>query len=377
MSHEKKITTIPPEVEDAVKQRFTREDLARYIRPIWEGNTVHGETLMFVPDAKTGEIAPAPLLYKPDKVLAVRSPDGSILFEEGMDYTVTPDGCIALTVDTRIYRWSYDDYYLDHIEQYGLPSRSAAGRFLKYAEGDFFTKTQVWVTYTHSDGWTGPVPRYAGDRLAKTVAKLEAGEPLRIVYNGDSICVGCNASGWLGNPPYIPSWTDLITRELGAVYAAPITAVNTAVGGTIAQWGADNVEENILRYKPDLVVLRFGTNDATQGYTTAFFKENMERILQAVRADNPACEFILVANTPCNPDVEGWSTPHHVGNQQAVFELAEQYPGVAAVAMLDIEAHLLTRKRYWDMAGNNINHFNDFMTRVQGSAVAQLLVKNL
>ncbi len=377
MSEEKKITTIPPEVDSELKERFTREDLALYMQPIWAGNRVHGETLMFVPDAVTGEIAPAPLLYPPDEVLAVCSPDGSLRYEEGVDYTVTPEGCIALTENTRIYRWKYDDYYLDHIEQYGLPSRSAPGRFLKYAEGDYFTKTQVWVTYTHSGRWDGPVPAYAGDVLKNTVAKLEAGEPLRVVFNGDSICVGCNASGWLGNPPYVPPWTELITRELEAVYAAPITAVNTAVGGTIAQWGADNVEENILQHAPDLVVLRFGTNDATQGYTTAFFKENMEKILLAVRERYPACEFILVASTPCNPDVEGWTTPHHWGNQQAVLELAEQYPGVAAVPMLDIEAHLLTRKRYGDMAGNNINHYNDFMTRVQGSAVAQLLVKTL
>lgn len=377
MAHEKQIITIPPEADEALAQRFTREDLARCIKPVWEGDSVYAESVMFVPNPVTGEIDPAPLLYKPVEIQSMCSADGSVVYEEGIDYIIDEDGCICLTENTRIYRWVYDAYYLDHIEQYGLPSRSAPGRFLKYAEGDFFWKTQVFVTYTHEGVWSGYVPSYAGDRLRRTVEKLENRRPLKIVYNGDSICVGCNASGWLGIPPYVPSWTDMITRELEAVYGGPIETVNTAVGGTISQWGYENVEENIIRHNPDLVVLRFGTNDATQGYTTEFFKGYTEKIIQAVRAAHPACEFILVANTPCNPEVEGWSSPHHWGNQEAVCELAKQYSGVAAVRMLDMEAHLLTRKRYWDMAGNNINHFNDFMTRIQASSVAQLLVKNL
>lgn len=357
---------------------WTKYNIGCFIHPVWEGDTVYNETLMFVPDAKTGKIEPAPLLYKPDKVLEVRSADLNKVYKEGTDYTVTADGRIALTENTRIPTWEYDDYYCKTYESFGLPSLSAPGRYLKYAEGNTFTKTQVCVTYTHSDKWEGYVPQYAGDVLKNTVKKLKEGKPVSIVYNGDSVAEGCNASGWLRQFPFVPKWTDMVTQELEAVYDSNILSKNTAVGGKTAEWGLENVQDNIIRYVPDLVVLRFGTNDATSGVTSAQFKERMAGIIDKVRAVRPECEFILVANTLSNPDVGApWTNRYHTENQAALLELEKEYSGVVVARMLDVEQYLLQHKRYWDMTGNNINHFNDFMTRVQASAVAQLLVEDL
>ena len=104
----------------------------------------------------------------------------------------------------------------------------------------------------------------------------------------------------------------------------------------------------------------------------------MAGIIQAVRANNPDCEFILVANTMSNQDVQPpWSNEHQATNQQMLLELAQEFPGVAVARMLDVEKYLLQHKRYWDMTGNNINHYNDFMTRVQASVVSQLLVEDM
>ena len=112
--------------------------------------------------------------------------------------------------------------------------------------------------------------------------------------------------------------------------------------------------------------------------TSAQFKERMAGIIDRVRAVRPECEFILVANTLSNPDVGApWTNRYHTENQAALLELEKEYSGVAVARMLDVEQYLLQHKRYWDMTGNNINHYNDFMTRVQASAVAQLLVEDL
>ena len=46
---------------------YSKYDLNTYTLPLWEGDTVYNETLMFV-DEKS-----APLLYKPDRVISVRS----------------------------------------------------------------------------------------------------------------------------------------------------------------------------------------------------------------------------------------------------------------------------------------------------------------
>lgn len=348
-----------------------------FICPVWKGNTVYNESLMFVPDAKTGKIEPAPLLYKPDKVLEIRSSNLTALFIEGKDYVVTDDGRIKLTEQTSLPKWSFDEYYRQVPDTFDIMSVSAKGRHLRYAEGDTITKTQVSVTYTHSDEWNGFIPEYAGSVLKNTVKKLSNKEPVTIVYNGDSVAVGCNASGWLGIAPFVPSWTDMVTQEIEKAYGTSVNSINTAVGGTKADWGLENVQNNIIAYNPDIVVLRFGTNDGTAKVPTQVFSKQIEQIIQRVLKTNPVCEFILVSNLCPNPDAEGWTSTYHTEYESALEKLAEKYSGVVVAKMTTFEKYLLQRKRYWDTTGNNINHLNDFMTRVQASVIAKMLVKNL
>ena len=356
---------------------WKKYNVETFISPVWKGDTVYNETVMFVAN-KDGSLPAAPLLYKPTEVLEVRSADLSKKYKEGADYIVTADGKIQLTENSRIFSWKYDDYYCTTYQDFGLPSISQPGRYVKYAEGNTFTKTQIAVTYTHADKWDGYVPEYKGNLLPKTVKKLENGESLKIVYNGDSVAAGCNSSGWLQIAPFVPTWTEMITQALQLEFGGNISQKNTAVGGMTAEWGLSNVQTNIIQHAPDLVVLRFGTNDATAGRSPQQFKSDMAGIIEKVRAVNPNCEFILVANTMSNQDVqEPWSNENQRKNQAVLLELEKEYSGVAVARMLDVEDHLLQHKRYYDMTANNINHYNDFMVRVQASAVAQLLIKNL
>ena len=75
---------------------YTKYNLDAYMTPVWKGGVVYNESVMFFPNAKTGKLDPAPLLYKPDKILSVRSSDLKTEYKEGVDYVVE-NGCIKLT----------------------------------------------------------------------------------------------------------------------------------------------------------------------------------------------------------------------------------------------------------------------------------------
>jgi len=73
--------------------------------------------------------------------------------------------------------------------------------------------------------------RFRGDLLPKTMKKLRAGEPLRIVVHGDSTHTGADASSWYKREPFMPGYPELVKRGLHKVYGSDITLINNAVGG--------------------------------------------------------------------------------------------------------------------------------------------------
>ena len=347
---------------------YDKYTLEAYMQPVWQGDIVYNETLMFIEDAD-GNIPPAPLLYTPAEVLSVRSFDLATEYTPDVDYIVE-NGCIVLTENSRIYHWRYLDYY----PTAAIPGRTfekTGGGFIAFGEGDTFFKTQVAVTYKHAGRWSGPVPGNNGTRLQKTLQKLKNGEALTIVYYGDSITTGANSSN--AQAPYAPIWTQLVTKTLAAEYINPnINEVNTAVGGTNAEWGAKNAKTLVAAYRPDLVVIAFGMNDART--SNAKYAYNIGRIICAARKVNKDAEFILVSPMQPNKEVKGF-----YGNQKQFECVLKQFEcfdsGIAVAPVWSMHTTILESKRYYDMTGNNVNHPNDFLARVYAQTVAALLTE--
>ncbi|NLX92320.1 MAG: SGNH/GDSL hydrolase family protein [Clostridiales bacterium] len=343
---------------------YTRE---AYMSPIWLGDIVYNETLMFVED-ENGTMPPAPLLYAPDEILSVRSFDLTVEYEQNIDYTVQ-NGCIVLTENSRIFKWSTLDYYPTSAVSGGTFDKTGGG-FIAFGEGDTFFKTQVAVTYRHTDRWRGIVPCNIGDRLQKTRSKLANGEALTIIYYGDSITTGANSSN--AQAPFAPIWTTLITQSLAENFGnTNITEINTAVGGTNAEWGAKNAKELVAAYRPDLVVIAFGMNDAHTSNTK--YAHNIGKIICAARKANKDAEFILVSPMQANKEVKGF-----YGNQHKFECVLRQFEcfdkGIAVAPVWSMHTYILRKKRYYDMTGNNVNHPNDFLARVYAQTVTALLI---
>ena len=90
------------------------------------------------------------------------------------------------------------------------------------------------------------------------------------------------------------------------------------------------------------------------------------------REKNKLGEVILIATMLPNTESDWLRNQQHQKDELLAIEKEREY--VSVVNMTDMHKSLLNAgKRYRDMTGNNINHPNDFLSRVY----AQLLIKAL
>ena len=142
-------------VKPAVFDRFD-EDTAMI--PFYQGNTVYGETVMFI-DRKDRK----QLLFDPDEILSVRSYDLKTEYVRGKDYDLDKDGRLILTEGSSIPCITQEVFY-GAGEDSILVTKNREGKPVKtyWGEGEMMTKWQVSVTYTHSGEWRipGNLPRF-------------------------------------------------------------------------------------------------------------------------------------------------------------------------------------------------------------------------
>ncbi len=352
--------------------RVSPSELRELLRPFWLTDTMYGESVLFLQD-DPGKPPRATLLLPPVRVLAVRDPSGEVTYQEGRDYTWKPGAReIALPAGSTIsFRTPQDLRRPPKSQPYALTHRDGNGEIL-FGGGHEYHDMQATVTYTHApDAWTGPRAAFAGDRLPRTLAQLEAKQPLTIVLLGDSISTGCNASGWAKTAPFQPPYQDLLVRRLEIEYGAPIALTNLAVGGTDTAWGLANIDK-VIEGRPDLVILAFGMNDAG-GRPASEYQANIRAMLERVAKACPAAECILVATMRGNED---WTTLRHElfpKYRDALAELCR--PGVVLADMTSLWTEALKHKPDRDLTGNGVNHPNDFGHRLYAQVLSALLIR--
>lgn len=196
---------------------------------------------------------------------------------------------------------------------------------------------------------------------------------MKIVYYGDSITAGCDASSMWNIEPFAPQLSELVTMELKTRWGyEEIEEVNTAVGGTDSAWGLTEIEERVCAHRPDLVVLGFGMNDGG-GVNPRRYEANVREMIRKVRKAMPEAEFLLIATMLPNPDGTGW-TCFQPMYQWNLKKIAAQTPGVAVAPMTDVSEYILSQKDFEHVTGNGINHPNDFLVRVYAQVLAASLV---
>ena len=376
------VTTITPSISgnkevDAILKKYTeaqlktaRFELDKYMQPIWDGDIVYNESVMVVSEAD-GSIAPITLAYDASYIVEVRNARLDTVYTEGKDYCLE-NGKLVILKGGNIPVTPYKEFYPDTASDKTF--NRTDGGYLLFSEGSFFHDRQIAVTYVHLDEWKGETPAFQGSRLKKTIAKLEAKQPVHIVIYGASVSTGANSSGTQSGgfvQPFMPGWFEMMVRSLKKAYGYnDITYANPSVGGKTSVWGKENAQKLVASEKPDLVIIGFGNNDRT--LSNAVYRQNREDIMNAALAVNPNCEFIVTSPIVANKDVAGFGHNTEEFTKQLKLLCGN---GVALMDVTSVHQYLLTRKNYRDMTGNNVNHPNDFLCRVYAQVALSCLVK--
>lgn len=328
-----------------------------YLKPFWSADTIVNETVLLL--SADDRLARGRLLFKPDKILSVRSFDLDTTYAENKDYILHGNTLIRTAGSKMPYR--------------------ADTSFDTRKDLSWFNLQSQWVvvTYTHKDKWSGPIPPCKGDKLPRLMGKLKVHAPVTIVAYGMSITRGMDVSGYDNVPPYTPNYMDLMVHGLKTRYGyTGITLYNAGLPGAPVTWGAEYAGQYVNPLKPDLVIVDFGMNDFWS-YTPQAFKEYIRTILRKVRSANPFVEFLLVANMKFDPgyilDTDK-NKAFYIDNMQGYRAVLQglETEGVAEMDMNTISDFLYRRKKAKDCIANPL-HPNDYLSRWY----AQVMVKAL
>ncbi|MBE5951099.1 MAG: SGNH/GDSL hydrolase family protein [Lachnospiraceae bacterium] len=125
------------------------------------------------------------------------------------------------------------------------------------------------------------------ERIQKVLKKAEMGQPVTLAYLGGSITQGSLSS--------VPEtcYASLTTRWWKEQY--PQTAfvhVNAGIGGTPSQFGVARVEQDVLAYEPDFVIVEFSVNDDN----SLFYRETYEGLVRKIYSSETNPAVLLVHN---------------------------------------------------------------------------------
>ncbi len=351
-------TTVSAQQKDPI-------DIAMH--PFWNGKMMYNESVMMI--SKGGNPPEASLLFKPKRIISVKNAGQNIEYKKGVDWKYKNGKLILLPGSKAVFMT--DSILTTDNGKRSFP-RKGGGKVL-FNEGAFFHERQLAVTYKHAKNlWKGPVPKFQSENLPHTIALLNKKSALHILLYGDSIAAGANASAKSKAEPNLPDWGTLIVEKLKRSYNTSIKFTNTAVGGMDSRWGIKNVQEQVVAYQPDLVIIAFGMNDGTGKMPAEKFKENIAGIIKNVRDKNEKAEFILVSTMLPNP--ESFFTGTQPDFKKVLEELTG--PGITLVDMTEVHRELLKYKSYQDTTGNNINHPNDFLIRWYAQEIAGSLLSD-
>lgn len=125
-------------------------------------------------------------------------------------------------------------------------------------------------------------------RIAAALKKAEAGEAVTIGVIGGSITQGSSATGQDScYASLLKKWWEETFPE------ADITFINAGVGGTTSYLGVHRVEEDLLVYEPDFVVVEFSVNDSNSN----FYKKSYENLVRRIMMEDYAPAVLMLFMT--------------------------------------------------------------------------------
>jgi len=117
--------------------------------------------------------------------------------------------------------------------------------------------------------------------------KLKAGKKQTIVAYGTSLT-------------QYGAWVKQLQDYLEKNYPGLATVTNSGGSGQQSEWGLKNVQEKVIKLKPDAVFIEFSVNDCVGRFKISVekAKSNLAEITKRIKDANPDCEIILQVMNP-------------------------------------------------------------------------------
>lgn len=268
-----------------------------------------------------------------------------VVYKENVDYIVDyAKGAIARTENSDIPDFSKNVLYgQKNFDQEKFPG---------HTNHPFF----VWVDYTTTNGKAFAKPTDQSQFLTKTRAKLDACGPFTVVWYGDSITAGAEAS--TPDRQFQSRYLEYLRSEFPK---AEIVLNNVSIPGYTSSQGIDWWDKYIENTNPDLVLVGWGMNDHNKidvgGNEPDVFKDNLLKLVDMIR-ERKSAEVILFSSFPPHNDWQFGT--HRMGVYADATRQAAIEARCAYVDVYDTWDMVLKRKDQSSLLGNNINHPNDF-----------------
>lgn len=351
-------------------------DVEKYTTPFWEGNIVYNECVYPLMNDKN-ELIPFELMYYADEIVSVKDPYLQKTYVKGIDYKLKDGKLVIIPGGNILYEPQ------EYIHPYSNPYNYGSRYMISHKDGQGFEfcndtglfEHGLYVTYIHNDSWTLPIPESMSDRLRNTFKKLESGQDFNVVLTGDSISVGYNSSRIMAKPPYAEGYALMAINALRDKYDCNIKFINSAVGGSTASFTKEQLDKDILRYNPSLVIMAYGMNDGSQNVSADEYKNNINGRIKYVKENLPDCEVLLVTSYIGNP----WVFDKELYMEQAskLYEIVDEWDGVGICDPQSIQLALMEEKgkEFISFMGDNLVHPNDYGMRIMAQCVITALTE--
>ena len=384
---------LPMQGKDYEGNDLTKYNREVYMKPIGANNTVYHEAALFYTGRDTVK-----LLYPVSEVISLRSYDLTTAYIKGVDYEITPYGQIKRLEGSRIPVYTEPLVGGVNSSESNKFYTTADGQYLQFIDDTTFPQYAVAITYEYDkkwaegDGFSGyQIPSAAND-IPNTIEKLKNGEEINILIYGDSTSCGWSASGLnsfgeiydetntegnfkdysINVAPFAETWIDMVIGTLRSKYPnAKINLKNLALGGKTAKWGRDNLAKRLelLDWEPDLMILAFGGNDLAAGVTPENFGTYTQGIIDVLRNEantnaNANAEVLLWSPKVNNPICTKYSVDKFLAFETVLEGIAANNNGVGVARVSSYVADVLNSKEAVDYLNTNVNHGNDFCSRM-------------
>lgn len=360
-------TKLPYYAEDTDTLEYSYTDEER-LRPYWQGNVIYNEQLMVV--EKDGETA-GHLLYEPRRVISVRDWTLKKEYKEGEDYIINGNE-IARPENSSIPVFK-DEWSRGENVPAEYPEGNAGSGYqmigedgsVMYTESGLIYANYIHVTYVYdpADVDRSKFSEYSG-ALYGLEQKIKAKEDVKMVVFGDSTSEGCSSSGLWNHEPFSPSYANLVKQGLELFGGVNVAFENMSVGGKDSSWAAEEGQlQKLSSLAPDFLIVAFGTNDSFMNLEGSAYRSNIEKIVRTAKTANGECQILLVAPFPSHEKMNSAANHEKICRTLEKIAKETEYLDVAYLSMYEGCLDMLKIKNYYEIAGNNANHPNDFIHR--------------